>query len=53
MHESFSDNFALVAIAFWLFVILITILPIVLHHRRRMETEKTIRMAIEKGANIE
>jgi membrane protein YdbS with pleckstrin-like domain len=53
MHEGFSDNFALVAIVFWIFVILVTIVPIVLHHRRRMETEKTIRMAIEKGASLD
>ena len=53
MHDSFSDNFALVAIAFWLFVILITIVPIYLHHRRRLETEKTIHMAIEKGASLD
>ncbi len=53
MHDGFTDNFALVAIVFWLFVILVTIVPIVLHHRRRMETEKTIRMAIEKGASLD
>jgi hypothetical protein len=53
MHESFSDNFALVAIVFWIFIILITIVPIYLHHRRRLETEKTIRMAIEKGASLD
>lgn len=51
--QEFTDNFALVAIIFWLFVILVTIVPIVLHHRRRMETEKTIRMAIEKGATLD
>ena len=53
MHDGFTDNFALVAIVFWIFVILVTIVPIVLHHRRRIETEKTIRMAIEKGANLD
>ena len=52
MHD-FPDNFAIVAGIFWLFVILITIVPIVLHHRRRMEAEKTIRMAIEKGQALD
>lgn len=53
MEEVFREDFALIAIAFWIFVTLIVIVPIFLHHRRRMETEKTIRMAIEKGANID
>ena len=53
MSDTISDNIALIGAAFWLFVILITIVPIVLHHRRRVETEKTIRMAIEKGASLD
>jgi hypothetical protein len=53
MEDILKEDFALIAVAFWIFVALITIVPIVLHHRRRMETEKTIRMAIEKGANLD
>lgn len=48
-----SNNIAIIAVVFWIFVALITILPIVLHHRRRLETEKTIRLAIEKGQNLD
>ena len=53
MQDSFTENFALVAVAFWIFIALVVIVPIVLHHRRRVETEKTIRMAIEKGASLD
>jgi len=53
MEQFTADDFALVAAAFWLFVILITILPIWFHHQRRLETEKTIRIAIEKGQNLD
>jgi Domain of unknown function (DUF6249) len=49
----FNAEFRLIAAMFWLFVILITIVPIFLYHRRRVETEKTIRMAIEKGATLD
>ena len=52
MHEHIPE-LVLIAIAFWIFVMLITIVPIVLHHRRKVETEKTIRMAIEKGASLD
>lgn len=51
--EKFSLEIALVAVAFWVFVILITVTPIVLHFRKRNETEKTIRLAIEKGQQLD
>jgi len=51
--ERFLPELALVAGAFWLFVILVTVLPIFFHHQRRLETEKTIRLAIEKGQHLE
>ena len=51
--DNFTPEFALVAVAFWIFIALVVIVPIVLHHRRRVETEKTIRMAIEKGASLD
>lgn len=51
--EKFSVEIALVAVVFWIFVILITVVPIVLHFRRRQETEKTIRLAIEKGQQLD
>ena len=44
---------AFVAGAFWLFLIIIFVVPMLLRFRARMEIERTIRTAIEKGQPLD
>jgi small-conductance mechanosensitive channel len=46
-------NWSAVAIVFWIVVLVITVTPMILAFFRRRETEKTIRMAIEKGQSLD
>lgn len=47
------NDWTTVAIVFWIFVLAVTVTPMILHFLRRRETEKTIRLAIEKGQTLE
>lgn len=47
------NDWTTVAIVFWIFVLAVTVTPMVLHFLKRRETEKTIRLAIEKGQTLE
>jgi hypothetical protein len=48
-HLDWND----VAIIFWIFVIIVTVTPMILSFLKRRETERTIRLAIEKGQTLE